>query len=95
MYAEKTSTILSHQVRQEPHKAASLNGVRELALMPLTYTGTLARHDFSETRKIATELIRIFVIDDVFIILAEETLAIFYWLFGHNRGSRVSQHAGS
>lgn len=83
---------LLHEVWEQGHESRALDGVRELALVPLAHTGALARHDLPEGRKVSAERIRIFVINGYRIHTAEMTLLMFNWLLGHNRGSRGSGH---
>lgn len=69
-------TRLSNEVRKEAHEARTLYCVRELTLVPLAYTASLSRHDFTETRQVAPERIRIFIVNRLCIHLAEVTLTI-------------------
>jgi hypothetical protein len=59
--------------------------------MPGAHAGTLAWHDLSEGRQIPTQRIRVFVVDRLDVLLAEETLPFCgFGLRSHNRGSRAS-----
>lgn len=83
---------LLHEVWEQGHESRTLDGVRELALVPLTHAGALARHDLPEGRNVSAERIRIFVINRYRIHAAEMTLLMFNWFLGHNGGSRGSGH---
>jgi hypothetical protein len=74
--AQSARVVLSHQIRKQPHKARALDGIRELALMPLAHAGALARHDLAETRKVPAERIRVFIINRLRIHFAKVALTI-------------------
>jgi hypothetical protein len=83
--------LLDH-VWNKSHKAGALHRVCEFTLVPLADAGTLAGHDLSETGEVATERIRVFVINDVLIHFAEVARMRFCFLpaRSHNGGSRGS-----
>lgn len=79
---------LSNQIRQETHEPCALDGVRQLALVPLAHAGTLARDDLSETGEVAAERVRILVVNCRRMHAAEMTGSFFLLLLCHNWGSR-------
>jgi hypothetical protein len=80
---------LSDQVRKQCHVSRALDGVRELALVPLTHAGPLPRDDLSERGQVAPKRVRVLVVNRVDVLLAEITLPINLFYVCHNRGSRV------
>lgn len=67
---------LPNQVWNQGHEARALDGVRELALVPATDAGALARHDLAERRQVAAERVRVLVVNLLDVHLTEETLSI-------------------
>lgn len=58
-----TSDSLANQVWEQSHEAGALDRERELALVPATDAGTLARHDLSKGGKVAAQGVGILVVD--------------------------------
>lgn len=67
---------LPNQVWNQGHEARALDSVRELALVPATDAGALARHDLTEGGQVTAERVRILVVNLLDVHLAEETLSI-------------------
>lgn len=74
---------LADQIGKERHESSALDGVGKLALVPLTYTGTLAWHNFAERRQIALQGIGVLVVDLFRIHLTKMTLSINMLMFLH------------
>lgn len=66
--------LLSHEIRQQRHKARTFDRGCEFALVPHTNAGTLARNNFSKRGKVSAQRVRILIIDGLRVDLAEMTL---------------------
>ncbi len=62
---------LANQVWEQRHEAGTLDGERQLALVPTTHTGTLARDDLAERGQVAAQGVGVFVVHFGGVDLAE------------------------
>ena len=84
---------LLHDERQQGHEARALDRVGELALVPGTNAGALARHDLSKRGEIALQGVGVLVVDFVHVGAAEGALARDGFLWRHNDVFLVRERA--
>ena len=79
---------LADQVRKQGHEARALNSVRELALVPRTDAGALARDNLAEGREVTLERLRVLVVNRLSVDLAEMAGLRFTGGWFHRWGTR-------
>ncbi len=68
---ESCCSSLANQVWEQGHEAGALDGESQLALMPTTDAGALARHDLSKRGKVAAKRVGVLIVHFGGVDLAE------------------------